>query len=70
MVDVHVVSLCALSLPVRTVRAIAIDPQLPMSKRSVMSLLSIRIVLTALTRLRMTLVDQAQSFRDLGCGDL
>ena len=69
VVDVHVVSLCALSSPVRTVRAIATDPQLPTRKRSVMSLLGIRLVLAALTRLRMTLVDRARSFCDLGGGD-
>ena len=70
MIDVHVISLCALSLPVRTVRTIATDPQLPTRKRSVMSLLGIRMILTALTRLHMTLINRAQSFCDLEDEDL
>lgn len=65
--DVQVVSLCAL---VRTVRAIASDPQLSTRKRSVMSLLNIRLVLAALTQFRMTLVGRAQSSCGMGGGDL
>lgn len=53
--DVQVISLCALSPLVRTVLAIASDPQLSVRNRSVASFLTIRIVLVALTQSRMTL---------------
>ena len=56
--DEQVISLCALSSPVRTVRATASDPQLSMRKISVMSLLSIQKALSALTKLRKTLAAQ------------
>ena len=64
------VSRTALRLLVRTVRAIASDPQLPMRKESVMISLSIRILLAALTQLRITLAGRGQSVYERGDGDL
>ena len=68
LVDVHVTSISALDSPLRTVRTMAIDPQL-LATSSVMSLLGIWMVLTVLTRLRTTSVDRVQSSCVLGGGD-